>query len=107
MSYGAMTESNDKSENEQLDSDDEPEHEQQELLKFPAQGYVYSESRDRIYPIIMISGVTGYIKQQDIQDAEESQQTTQPDEFEPTKSAWHVLDRLASCTIHLLTLKDR
>jgi hypothetical protein len=95
-----------------------PVEEQQEQLKFENNEHsgpsIPGDSSHRLYPIMMYSGVTGYITEQAIQDTEDSQHMTQPDDLhdghdehvKANSQAWHALDRLASCTMHLLVFKN-
>ena len=100
---------------DEIDQALEPVALPQEQLKFENSEHtgpsIPGDSPERLYPIMMYSGVTGYITEQAIQDTEDSQQMTQPDELhgehvKTSSQAWHALDRLASCTMHLLVFKN-
>jgi len=92
-----------------------PVEEQQEQLKFENNEQTITTTKEdypyKLFPILMYSGVTGYISDDKLKDMEDSQQMTQSedqhDEQMKTQSqAWHALDRLASCTMHLLVFKN-
>ena len=97
-----------------LDQKLAPKAEPHVQLKFKDQNRLdyMQDNSCRLFPIMMHNGVRGYISEEALKQTEQSQDMTQPAESPPEHSkdlnahAWDVLDRLASCTMHLLLFKD-